>query len=137
MSDEQNSPEPLRIEIVKPKKNKKVILLVIGFLVVIGGSIGGYFVLSKPAGIPTPTMQQVEKSVLGVWNKFDAIYATPKQTTNCTYDPTKVVIGYKFACTIYDGQNIGIGTAQVVIQAPTQQYPNTWELSVTVSPNNP
>ena len=137
MSDEQSNPEPLRIEIDKPKKNKKVILLVIGFLVVIGGSTGVYFVLSKPAGLPTPTMQQVETPVLEAWNKFDAIYATPKQTTNCTYDPTKVVIGYKFACTIYDGQNIGIGTAQVVIQAPTQRYPNTWELSITVSPDNP
>ena len=133
MSDEQSSPEPLRIEIVKPKKNKKVILLVIGFLVVIGGSTGGYFVFHKSTP-HAPTLKQITSNVLKDWNKYDAYWATKNQTVTCAYDPTKYTAGYRFECNIFNGENTGIGTAQVLANADEG---NSYSFSVTVSPNNP
>ena len=133
MSEENHIEEPLQVVIIKPKKNKKLMLLA-GILVVVGLGTGGYLVFLKPRGTPAPTIKHVENSIIKAWNKYDLIYSTPNQTINCTYDPTKLVIGYKFTCSIYNGQDIEIGTAQVTTDAPTQ---GTWNFSTTIGPDNP
>ena len=133
MSDLPQNQEPLKVEIVKAKKNKRTLLLA-GIVIVLGLGIGGYFIFSKPAGTPTPTNQHIQKMVLRIWSKYDAVYSTSNQTIDCTYDPTKIVIGYKFDCSIYNGQNVEIGNSQVVTEAPSQ---GTWNFNVSITPDNP
>ena len=132
MSDDQSKPEPLQVEIVKPKKNKKLILLVIGILVVIGGATGGYLALHKSTP-NAPTQKDITSNVLKDWNKLDAAYTTKHQSVSCAYDPSKYTTGYRFECNIFNGQGIGIGTAQVLADANDSS--GNYIMTVTVQPN--
>jgi len=132
MSDEQSNPEPLQVQIIKPKKNKKVILLVIGLLVVIGGATGGYLALHKSTP-NAPTQKDITSNVLKDWNKYDAYWATKNQTVTCAYDPSKYKPGYRFECDIYNGQGVGIGTAQVLANANVNGYYST---AITLQPTS-
>lgn len=131
MSDDQSKPEPLQVEIVRPKKNKKVILLVIGILVVIGGATGGYLALHKSTP-NAPTQKDITSSVLKDWNKYDAYWATKNQTVTCAYDPSRYKAGYRFECNIFNGQGVGIGTAQVLANADVK---GNYSMTITLQPN--
>jgi hypothetical protein len=132
MSDLTPNQEPLQIEIVKPKRNKKATILIVGLFAVIGGATGSYFVFHKSTP-DAPTLKQITSNILKDWNKNDAYWATKNQTVSCAYDPTKYTAGYRFECDIFNGKSTGIGTAQVLVNAAKGN--SYFDFTISLQPN--
>lgn len=129
MSDEETTTTPLQVEIVKPKKRKKLILS-ISLVVVIAAGVGGYFVFHK-TGNSAPTERAIASQVLKNWNKNFPLEAVKNESVTCAYDPSKYEPGYKIECDVFNAQNYAIGLAEVLFTAAPK---NEWDATITLQP---
>ena len=118
----------------KEKKSKKLAFVVV-LVVVSAIGIGSYLVFSKSPGTPPAwTLKYVETKFLKNWHKYDPIYASPKDTIACTYNPENFKPGYQFACSIFDGQGVEVGQEKAVTDAPQN---GKWTVTLQITPDNP
>ena len=129
MSDEQNTQEPLQTN--DQSENKRQLLMGLAVLVVIVLAIGGFFLFHKSPP-HAPTQGDITSNVLKDWNKYDAYWTTKNQTVTCAYDPSRYRAGYRFECNIFNGQGVGIGTAQVLANADVK---GNYSMTITLQPN--